>query len=566
MTRNQKIIFVSILVLVSFLLFFRLTRHDMLGDDAHYAFRSIGYFDFMASLEQTTPVQWFGERPGWSFLSFHDHPPLVFLIQYIFFKLFGVSIFVSRLPAAMAAFGSLLVGYFLGKRLGGIRTGLLATAVLALNNYFIWTGRIGLLESVFIFFLLLGLLHLIKGWQDNEKYFVWSGFYFALSFLCKYTLLFILPAIFVYLVWKKRWVFANRKFWLGVLVFLVLCSPVIVYNLQMYLTRGHLDVQFGDLFGQRHNDWTRLQNRISFSNLNLFLGILQVLISGFSWPYFVIFVLALFGSVYYARKTQQDLIYLWFLIFLFLFGFFILVGGAARWLGVLSPVVAQIIAFALYNLTQSKIYQKLRYLYVGAAFLLTVFLLFYILNTNHLARAVGDKQYWYADFRIENLGYNQLDREVAKIVSRSAATPLTAEAIRLWWYKDFNPQKINFPSLREMAEKEFNSIIIYDSNTSWFPTLWTFERWKLFKRFFMPSAEEYFKIVKSEDGLKVLQALNLDGIYLVEAAEQVAESSGINFPEIKLLVQDFKNQDIKPEIIYDDKGREAFYIYHGLFK
>lgn len=82
----------------------------------------------------------------------------------------------------------------------------------------------------------------------------------------------------------------------------------------------------------------------------------------------------------------------------------------------------------------------------------------------------------------------------------------------------------------------------------------------------MPSAEEYFKIVKSEDGLKVLQALNLDGIYLVEAAEQVAESSGINFPEIKLLVQDFKNQDIKPEIIYDDKGREAFYIYHGLFK
>src|SRR3989344_3374609 len=141
MSRNQKLVLAGIVLLAAFLIFFRLTRHDILGDDGHYSFRAIGYFDYLGSLEQTTPVQWFGERPWWSLLSFHDHPPLVFLIQHIFFKLFGVSLLVSRLPAALAAVGSVLVLFFIGRKLGEINAGLFAAAALAVNSYFLWTGR-----------------------------------------------------------------------------------------------------------------------------------------------------------------------------------------------------------------------------------------------------------------------------------------------------------------------------------------------------------------------------------------------------------------------------------------
>src|SRR3989338_6676715 len=102
MTKTQKLLFVAILAIGAGFIFFRLTRADMLGDDATYALRSIGYFDYLASAEQTTPVQWFGYRPWWSFLSFHDHPPLYFLIHYTAFKLFGVSALAARVPTALA--------------------------------------------------------------------------------------------------------------------------------------------------------------------------------------------------------------------------------------------------------------------------------------------------------------------------------------------------------------------------------------------------------------------------------------------------------------------------------
>ena len=87
--RLFKTLFALILLLAFVLIFFRLTRPDMMSDDAHYSFRSIFYLDFLASQKQTTPLQWFGEILSWSKLSFHDAPPMIFFIQHAFFEIFG---------------------------------------------------------------------------------------------------------------------------------------------------------------------------------------------------------------------------------------------------------------------------------------------------------------------------------------------------------------------------------------------------------------------------------------------------------------------------------------------
>ena len=556
MSKNQKIVFVSILAISIFFIFFRLTRHDMAGDDAHYAFRSIAYFDYMTSEEQTTPVQWFGNRPSWSYFGMHDHPPLVFLIQNIFFKFFGVSVLVTRLPAALAAVGSLLLIYFIGKKLGTVNTGLFSMAALAFNNHFIWTGRVGLLESVFIFFLLLGIYYLVRAVKGENRYFLWSGFYFGLSLLSKYTFLFVLPAILIYLVWKQRWVFRNKKFWLGMLLFLVLVSPIFIYNVDMYQARGHFDVQFSDLFNQQHNDWPKLQERV---NLNFDpSSVLAAFSEIFSLPYLLTFLISFGVGLFLAVRQKESPLWSMLLIFLILFGFFSMIGSSERWLGVFAPFMALIIGLVLERGVNFIGFKKIAFFTILGA--LVLYCGFYILNTNSLRKAVANSNF-YSSSRVENLGYNQLDEKISNILRDKKASPITQEAVRLWWYGKMQRETFNFASINQ-GKFLFNSLIIFDSNHRWFPALWTFEKWKLFHRIPIMTVEEFLQVMASENGIRVLNELGLDSVYMIKSGETVRANSDIQVPLVDKIFNDFGIADIQPEIVYDDQGREAFYIYY----
>ena len=67
-TNKAVIILISIILLAAFLRLARLDRADMLGDDAHYAFRAIGYLDYLSINTQTSPLVWFGFSVIFSFL------------------------------------------------------------------------------------------------------------------------------------------------------------------------------------------------------------------------------------------------------------------------------------------------------------------------------------------------------------------------------------------------------------------------------------------------------------------------------------------------------------------
>lgn len=565
MTKRQRYIFFGLLALLAFLLFWRIGRHDMLGDDAHYAFRSIGYFDYLASKEQTTPVQWFGDRPAWSLLSFHDHPPLYFLIHFIFFKILGVSVFVARLPSALAAIGSALVLFFWAKKISGVRAGLLTLGFLAVNSYFVWMGRVGLLESLFTFFLLLGLFYLHRAITEQSKFFGAAGLFLGLSFLTKYTFLFAVPGIFIYLLWKHRAVFSNKKFWVGAAIFMLACLPVIIYNLALFKTRGHFDVQFTDLLGQNNSDRANLTDRVSgfhFSPNN----VIFVLADGVSWPYFIAFLVALFSGVYLALKKNLSALLLPIMAFLSLFILFSIVGNANRWLGVVAPFMSFISAVALSKFFESGPAPSLKK--YGAAVLLGalgIFSLFYTLNTNNFRKTLGGSRF-YADFRVPNYGYNQLGKEINSLLRRKSIPEPIQRAVTLWWYKDIE-KGIGGLSLGPKSHRpDFQSLIIYDSNTSWFPAMWIFEKWKFYDRALITTAEEFLKIAQSEGGPEILKVLELDGIYYIRSSDLVAADSRMNFKDSAILEQDYKAQNIAPKIIYDDEGREAFYIYHRSFK
>jgi len=248
LAKKEKTILIWILALAFVLIFFRLTRADLQGDDAHYAFRAVGYVDYVSSNLQTTPLQWLnGQVPWWTKLSFHDHPPLFFLTQHIFFKVLGVSDWVAKFPSALAGWLLIAVVFFIGQELFGTKVGLISAAVLALNNYHVWISRVGYLESLMLLMAALSLLFLIQGIKQSKKLLL-AGLFLGLAMLTKYTSFLFIPVfLFLALLYKKE-IGKNKNFWLGLLIALILFAPVIFYNLMLWRVRGHMDVQFTALF------------------------------------------------------------------------------------------------------------------------------------------------------------------------------------------------------------------------------------------------------------------------------------------------------------------------------
>src|SRR3989344_906382 len=221
---TEKQILTAILLLGALLRFWGLGSTEIFHDEGFYAFRSIGFVDYLQNNEQTTPVQWFADKPlpFWTNFSFHDHPPFFFFIQNLFFNFFGDSILVARLPSALAGLASVYLVYLLGNRFfqysgsstfAGSRTpfGLLAALLVAVNSIYIWISRNSLMEGLLLFLILLNIYLFFRALEDG-KFWKWWGLVLGLVFLTKYTGFFLVPAYAVYLVLYRRGVFLEKKF------------------------------------------------------------------------------------------------------------------------------------------------------------------------------------------------------------------------------------------------------------------------------------------------------------------------------------------------------------------
>jgi len=194
---KTKHILFAIFLAASLLRLWSLGSADLIDDESYYTFRSIGYVDDVGVNEQTTPLYWFNPLPGWAHLSFHDHPPLVFLIQHFFLSLFGMSVFVARLPFVLAGLGSVFLIYLITKRLFDQKTGLIAAALMAATPLAVWISRVALMEGIVIAFMLLAWYLFLRALEDPRYWFGW-GIAVGLSFLAKYT---AFPLLFIFILY-----------------------------------------------------------------------------------------------------------------------------------------------------------------------------------------------------------------------------------------------------------------------------------------------------------------------------------------------------------------------------
>ena len=186
------------MALASFLIFWRINYTDIIGDDGHYSFRAVGLTDWLLSEAQSTPLHWFDTLPWWSYLSFHDHPLALFVIQHIFFA-FGVSTFAAKLPFTLFGLGTICLTYAWVKNHFNEKIALASALLITVSANFIALARRPLMETGVMFFLALALYYFVLFLKD-QKY--WWKLGLALGFLVqvKLTVLFIFPTLISYLL------------------------------------------------------------------------------------------------------------------------------------------------------------------------------------------------------------------------------------------------------------------------------------------------------------------------------------------------------------------------------
>jgi hypothetical protein len=250
-----------------------------------------------------------------------DKPPLFLYTLALFFRLFGPSEVVARLPGVLASTASVALVYYLARRLYGRPTALAAAALMALSPFNILFAPTALTDPLLVA-LVLGALCLAA-----EGHWTGAGVMAGLAVTTKQQGLFFLPlvvgvglaatAVEANLSTRSGWICnpavglpdyksgGSGKRWRAyalndgphlILGFLAAVAPAILWDLARSQRPGFLQqsaISYGGLAwvapsqwlerGQRWVDLLRYVTASRFLNFLLVIGVPLLLLYGFLW-------------------------------------------------------------------------------------------------------------------------------------------------------------------------------------------------------------------------------------------------------------------------------------------
>ena len=556
--RLVNLLLIGILVIGAVLRFMNLGGPDVLADDAHYSLRSIGYIDFVAATNrQGTPVSWFDEPVWWQGLSFHDAPPLVFAVSHFFFLVFGDSLFAARLPFVLVGVISIYAIFLLGRKMFDPWVGILAALILSISNFSVWISRIGLLDGFVLLFVILSVFFFLKARDDPRYYLIWGGS-LAGGLLSKYTFLFLLPVFAAALVFFRRTVWRDKRFFAGVVVFLILISPVIVYNAEMWLVRGHPDAAISTMLGMEPEDWSGLTRSVHsvFSVGAVVSTVVSRISPGLS-------LLLFFALIFFAYQTVRRKEYdeKNFLLWPSLFSGLImltLAGGSDRYDVILLPFLFLIGAFAMYRILSS--------ISGGRRFLLTVAIvligsgeLFFTVQNELLAEPVIASRIFIDQWRPRWLGFNALDNYVEEFYEKFPAPSDIVIFAKVPQLAEYQENRIR-RELSKYGGKRQEHLLVFDDRMDWSPALWTFERRKLYDNRPIHSLTQFIDKVR-EGGVSNYTKFGLKDVTFIIASKKLETNEAVD----KKLLKSFEDQliaEVKPiDQITAPDGSVVFTVY-----
>lgn len=555
-------IYIGIILLVTiFFRFVGLSSRDTLSDEANYGFRSLGYIDYdHEPVNHSTPIEWYDPvPPAWLSYSFHDAPPLFFYIQHKSFRIFGDNRFALRFPSALFGTLSALLIIVIGSILYNKPVGLIAGALSAVSVSSIYISRVGIIESTLIFFLLLTnlifLLALKRRWL-----FLLMGWCFGLSLLTKYTAIVFLPISLVYTWFMERKIFYDWRFWMGYVVAGVMQTPIILYNIYLYMNFGHLDYALMNLFGEAPEVWQSNPGREIGTVWERVVSFVPQLFFTHFWLMVILFFISLvyltwrihkYPAVRLKHHAYILISYIFFIILI------IMLGPAPRFLSMAGPYMRLVIAFCVY-----KSWETLRFPYrsVVRVGMSSIFLLAfaYAMNSFILPHPVGPWKLAYGAVVGNSFkwGYAELgDYLQLELAQKQPAFILRPRYEFLKTIRDARIVKVE-----SRGYVPYSAIIIYDQNIARMPEHWIFDRLNVYKNWPVLTTEDYENMIK-EVGPSKLQAMDptfyfiipFDDIALKQAQRQT--SAGKKFEAM------LKQNNITPVYVKTFDNYFSFRVY-----
>lgn len=520
----------------------------MFGDEAVDAFRAIGYLDYLGTSFQTQPIDWYKDQslPFWTKLSFHDFPPLAMIIQNIFFRLFGDSLLIARLPAILLGTASVFLIYLITRMLFKESVALLAAFLFSINSVMVWIFRTSLLEPILLFFILLNIYFFFK-FLNNHRYWWLFGITLGLVALTKYTGIFLLPVYIIYLFIQKTALFKNWRLYAALGLALILLTPVIVYNIYLFQATGHFDLQIAYLLGQDTPEWTGLVGKIQspfsdlWQNLTRSAADSSGLVGSYGLLAMVIVFLGfsyLFSRNYKIQWPQKNHFFLLF-YFVFVTLLFMKIGSAHRFLALYGPIFIIVSALALQLLWNFKEQSKLNYFFKFLVLAIVVSEIALMFNQNFI--------------KVPDYGVAKLDRYLEEEFKNKESAVIP---------ESDNPHltEVIYKFAKKKSDKERGFyMIIYNDNVV-LPTL----DWIFYRRFFYHSIPTLF-VENFDKALRVQGADYFRGfdVYFVQSTEHTLLNQ---FKTDKTAALEFENnlqsQGLQPvKVIYGHQNLPMFKVY-----
>ena len=562
MKHRLSILLVVIVVLGALMRLYDLSRGDAISDEVLYGFRSIGYLDFDFAVAQPTTLQLIApdtaELPLWTKLSFYDHPPLVFLVQHAFLKAIGANLWGLRLPSALFGIASLYFVYLITKRLFSDRAGLIAAALMATHVLMIYVSRTGIQESQVIFFILLSVYLFLKA-QDKPHWYLGFGAVFGLALLSKYTAAYLVVPLMLWLLIFDRRVFRKKELYLGALLTLAIVSPVIIYNLMLLTTLGHLDFQLSYIFGQHVLYWQETPGKQIGSLADRFFGIFQNMWF-FASPVSTLiftgsFVLAFFRFRDPDRATRKNLALL-LLIMGATFLLLLAIGPSPRFLSMLIPWLV-ILAGSTFA---PMFVMKFRILAVGLLTLIIMWEGLFSVNSYILSRPFGREVVHYSRIHwdMHPWGFNALDRYLGTLFR--GRYPEHTIGYSLPWLNEIKHQALIRG--RERGGEPLNALFIYNDNMSGLASLWTLSRHALYGGWAILTLQNYTETLASK-GDDFYQTQGFTETYFIQNENSMLLNAPERITDLGATFEASLRERSAPfDAVYADDGTVAFRVYH----
>ena len=157
-----------------------------------------------------------------------------------FVALFGMHVWVIRLPMLLVGLMSLVAVYFLVRRFASERIALGATLLLAISPWHVMLSRWALESNLAPGFVLFGLFFFVKG-LEKPKFLIASAVFYGLSLYAYATIWVAVPFIVLlnvlYALWTKS-IHNNRYTWISLAVLFALALPLLLF---MLVNKGVMD-------------------------------------------------------------------------------------------------------------------------------------------------------------------------------------------------------------------------------------------------------------------------------------------------------------------------------------